>query len=221
LRERPRKRFAWSYAAPVRAIRTSLPAVLTGALMFAVAACSSAPPPPTPTPGDPRILDTDCLDLQHDGDRLSVDLVGGLHAIDPDKAALNADFPAGKDNTVEMLAWVLHGARTEKFADGQIVVYATDRTASFPALESMQRTIVESTGTVVKASELDLGRTKVAALPAESAAVTSTNGEDDAWTFTSGNTRFIVYAHQQRDSRGFDLAARVPGLFTLDRCPGS
>ena len=27
------------------------------------------PPPPKPTPGAPRLLDTDCLDLQHDGDR--------------------------------------------------------------------------------------------------------------------------------------------------------
>ena len=150
-----------------------------------------------------------------------MDLVDGLHAIDPDKAALNADFPAGKDNTVEMLAWLLHGARTEKFADGQIVVYATDRTASFPALKSMQRTIVESTGTAVRASQLDLGRTKVAALPAESAAVTSKYGEDEAWTFTSGQTRFIVYAHQQPDSGDVDLSARVPGLFTLDRCPES
>jgi hypothetical protein len=119
-----------------------------------------------------------------------------------------------------MLAWLLHGARTEKFADGQIVVYAADRTASFPALKSMQRTIVESTGTGVKASELDLGRTKVAALPAESAAVTSKNGEDDAWTFTSGKS-FIVFAHQQPDSGGFDLSARVPGLFTLHPCPDS
>jgi hypothetical protein len=206
----------------VRAIRTTLQVALTGALMFAVAACStgSTPAPPKPTPGAPQILDTDCLDLQHNGDRLSVDLADGLHAIDPEKAALNADFPAGKGNTVEMLAWLLHGARTEKFADGQIVVYAADRTASFPALKSMQRTIVESTGTGVKASELDLGRTKVAALPAESAAVTSKNGEDDAWTFTSGKTRFIVFAHQQRHS-GFDLSAHVPGLFTLDRCSGS
>jgi hypothetical protein len=203
-------------------MRSTLPVVLTGALMFAVAACSSGstPPPPKTTPGAPRILDTNCLDLEHDGDRLSVDLVDGLHAIDPDKAALNADFPAGKDNTAEMIAWVLHGARTEKFADGQIVVYAADRTDSFPALESMHRTIVESTGTGVKASELDLGRTKVAALPAESAALTSQNGEDEAWTFTSGKTRFIVFAHQQPDS-GFDLSAHVPGLFTRDRCPES
>jgi hypothetical protein len=201
-------------------MRSTLPVVLTGVLMFAVSACSSGStsPSPKPTPGAPSILDTDCLDLQHDGDRLSVDLVDGLHAIDPDKAALNADFPAGKHNTAELLAWVLHGARLEKFADAQIVVYAADRTASFPALESMHRTIVESTGTSVKASELDLGRTKVAALPAESAALTSKNGEDDAWTFTSGKTRFIVFAHQQPDS-GFDLSAHVPGLFTLDRCP--
>ena len=97
-------------------MQKTLPVVLTGALMFGVTACSSGstPPPPKPTPGAPRILDTDCLDLQHDGDRLSVDLVDGLHAIDPDKAALNADFPAGKDNTAEMLAWILHGARTKK-----------------------------------------------------------------------------------------------------------
>jgi hypothetical protein len=203
-------------------MRPTLPVVLTGALLFALAACSSGstPPPPKPTPGAPRILDTDCLDLEHDGDRLSLNLVDGMHAIDPDKAALNADFPAGKDNTAEMLAWVLHGARTEKFADGQIVVYAADRTTSFPALESMHRTIVESTGRGVKASELDLGRTKVAALPAESAALTSQNGEDEAWTFTSGKTRFIVFAHQQPDS-GFDLSAHVPGLFTRDRCPES
>jgi hypothetical protein len=204
-------------------MRSTLPVVLTGALMFAVAACSSGstPAPPKATPGAPRILDTDCLDLQHDGDRLSVDLVDGLHAIDPDKAALNADFPAGKGNTVEMLAWLLHGARTEKFADAQIVVYAADRTASLPALESMQRTLVESTGTGVKTSQLDLGRTKVAALPAESAAVASKYGEDEAWTFTSGKTRFIVFAHQQPDSGGFDLSARVPGLFTLHPCPDS
>jgi len=203
-------------------MQKTLPVVLTGALMFGVTACSSGstPPPPKPTPGAPRILDTDCLDLQHDGDRLSVDLVDGLHAIDPDKAALNADFPAGKGNTAEMVAWILHGARFEKSADGEIVVYAADRTASFPALESMHRTIVESTGIGVKPSELDLGRTKVAALPAETAAVTSKNGENDAWTFTSGKTRFIVFAHQQPDS-GFDLSARVPGLFTLDQCPES
>jgi len=204
-------------------MRSTLPVVLTGSLVFALVGCStgSNTAAPNPTPGAPRILDTDCLDLQHDGDRLSVDLVDGLHAIDPDKAALNADFPAGKGNTAEMLAWVLHGARLEKFADGAIVVYAADRTASFPALESMHRTIVESTGTDVKTSELDLGRTKVAALPAESAELTSKNGEDDAWTFTSGRTRFIVYAHQRPGSGDLDLSTLVPGLFTLDRCPDS
>ena len=92
---------------------------------------------------------------------------------------------------------------------------------SFPAIESMQRTIVESTGTGVKTSQLDLGRTKVAALPAESAAVTRKNGEDDAWTFTSGKTRFIVFAHQQPRAGAFDLTARVPGLFSLHRCSGN
>jgi hypothetical protein len=204
-------------------MRSTLGVALTGALMFAVAACSSGSTPPAPerTPGIPRVLDTDCVDIQHQGDHLAVDLVSGLHAIDPDKTALNGDFSVGKDHTVDLLAWVLLGARNEKDADGQIVVYATDRIASFPALESMQRTIVESTGTSVKASELDLGRTKVAALPAESAAVTSKNGEDDAWTFTTGKTRFIVFAHQQSDSGGLDLSARVPGLFTQDRCPES
>jgi hypothetical protein len=197
--------------------------VLAGALMLAVAACSSgsAPTPPERTPGVPRILDTDCLDLQHDEDHLAVNLVSGLHAIDPDKAALNGDFPAGKENTVELLGWVLLGARNEKDADGQVVVYATERTASFPAIESMQRTIVESTGTGVKTSELDLGRTKVAALPAESAALSGKNGEDDAWTFTSGKTRFIVFAHQDPHAGAFDLSKRVPGLFTLDQCPES
>jgi hypothetical protein len=167
----------------------------------------------------PRILDTDCLDLQHDGDRLAVNLIRGLHAIDPDKTALNGDFTVGKNNTVELLGWILLGARNEKDADGQIVVYATERTASFPATESMQRTIVESTGTGVKASQLDLGRTRVAALPAETAAVSGKNGEVDAWTFTTGKTRFIVFAHQQPHRGPFDLAARVPSLFALDGCP--
>lgn len=204
-------------------MRSTLPVVLTGALMFAVAACSSgsAPPEEERTLGVPRILDVSCFDLQHDGDHLAVNLVNGLHAIDPDKTVLNGDFPAGKGNTVELLGWVLLGARNEKDADGQVVIYAADRTASFPAVESMQRTIVESTGTGVKTSELDLGRTKVAALPAESAALSSKNGEDDAWTFTSGRTRFIVFAHQDPHAGAFDLSTRVPGLFTLGQCPGS
>jgi len=197
--------------------------MLTGALMFGLTACSSgsAPPQVERTPGIPRIVDADCLDIQHDGDHLAVNLVTGLHAIDPEKTALNGDFTAGKGNTVELLGWVLLGARNEKDADGQIVIYAADRTANFPAIESMQRTIVESTGLGVKTSELDLGRTKVAALPAESAALNGKNGEDDAWTFTSGKTRFIVFAHQNPHAGAFDLTTRVPGLFTLHQCPKS
>lgn len=148
-----------------------------------------------------------------------MDLVSGLHAIDPDKTALNGDFSAGKNNTVELLGWILLGARNEKDADGQIVVYGTERTASFPATESMQRTIVESTGTGIRAGQLDLGRTRVAAVPAETAALSGKNGEDDAWTFTSGKTRFIVFAHQQPHRGAFDLTARVPSLFSLGGCP--
>lgn len=193
--------------------------LLAGALMSAVSACSSGSEPPVATPsGSPAILDARCLDLERGGQHLAFDVVGGLHALNLDRAALNADFSVGHDLTVEQLAWVILGARTEKHADGTIYVWATDRSASFPAVESMRRTIFESAGPDASVKDLDLGRTKVAGRPAETAAVAGNDGEYDAWTFTSGRTRFIVFAHQRPGSRGFDLAERVPKLLTAGRC---
>jgi hypothetical protein len=205
----------------VRQIRSILPVVLAGALMLALAACTSESAPTTGSrtqpPGEPILLEADCLDLEQGGQHLALDVVQGLHALDLDSAALNADFSAGHLN-VHQLAWVLLGARNEKDADGVLFVYATDRTSSFPATESMRRTIAESAGTSAKVRQLDLGRTTVAGLPAETAAVTSKNGEFDAWTLTSGKTRFIVFAHQEPDAGAFDLSERVPDLFTSGSC---
>jgi hypothetical protein len=203
-------------------MRSALPLVLAGALLLACAACTSEPARThIGNPGQPRIVAADCLDLEHGGEHLALDVVGGLNALDVDRAALNADFSAGHDLTVEQLAWVLLGARNERDADGELFVYATDRSSRFPATESMRRTIVESAGTSATVNKLDLGRTKVAGLAAATAAVTSKNGEYGAWTFTSGKTRFIVYTHQLPDSGPFDLAERVPGLFTAGGCAAS
>jgi hypothetical protein len=194
--------------------------VLAGALMLAGAGCTSesAPTPTTArTPGVPNLLDVDCLDLEQGGQHVALDVVSGLHVLDPASAALNADFSAGALD-VHQLAWVLLGARNEKDADGVIFVYATERTSSFPATESMRRTIVESVGSSAQVKALDVKRTRIAGLPAETTAVTSKNGELDAWTFTSGETRFIVFAHQQPGSGAFDLSERVPDLFTSGSC---
>jgi hypothetical protein len=207
----------------VRQIRSILPVVLAGALMLVLAACTSesAPTKDSRTPrGEPILLEANCLDLEQGGQHLALDVVQGLHALDLATAALNADFTAGKLD-VHQLAWLLLGARNEKDADGVLFVYATERTSSFPATESMRRTIAESAGTSAKVTDLDLGRTTVAGLPAETAAVTSKNGEFDAWTFTSGRTRFIVFAHQQPDAGAFDLSERVPGLFASGSCADS
>ena len=193
--------------------------VAVAGVLLAGAACSSGSGPPVPAPsGVPAILDVDCLDLEHGGQHLAFDVVGGLHALNLDRAALNADFSAGRGLTVEQLAWVLLGARNEKDADGMIFVWATDRTPRFPAVESMRRTIFESSGTDTKLEDLDLGRTTVAGRPAESAVVPGEDGEYDAWTFTSGTTRFVVFAHQNPGSGAFDLAGRVPDLLASGHC---
>jgi hypothetical protein len=203
-------------------MRSALQLGLAGALLLACVACSSESPPTQPASnGQPRIVATDCLDLEHGGEHLALDVVGGLHALDIDTAALNADFSAGHGLTVEQLAWVLLGAREERDADGELFLYATDRSSRFSATESMRRTIVESAGTSATVRNLDPGRARVAGLPAETAAVTSKNGEYDAWTFTTGKTRFIVYTHQLPDSGPYDLSQRVPGLFTVGRCADS
>ena len=197
--------------------------VLTCALLLAGSACSSAGPPPATAPeqpsGTPTALETDCVDIAHGGQHLALDVVGGLHALEPERESLNANFVVDDDLTVEQVAWVLLGSRLEKDADGVIFVWATDRTSRFPAVESMRRTIFESSGADVKVKDLDLGRTTVAGMPAESAALPSDDGEYDAWTFTSGKTRFIVFAHENPHSSAFDLAKRVPGLISAGSCP--
>ena len=204
-------------------MRSALQVLVAGALTLALAACSaeSTPSAHSDTPGRPKLVATHCLALERGGQHLALDVVDGLHALDIDTAALNADFSAGHGINVEQLAWVLLGARDEKDADGELFVYATDRTSRFPATTSMQRTIFESSGSNTQVKDLDLGQAKVAGLPAESAAVTRKTGEYDAWTFTSGNTRFIVYAHQLPDAGPFDLSARVPGLFKAGGCADS
>ena len=197
--------------------------VLTCVLLLAGSACTTAGPPPATAPeqpsGTPTALDTDCVDIAHGGQHLALDVVDGLHALDPDREALNADFVVDGDLSVEQVAWVLLGARVEKDAEGVIFVWATELTSRFPAIESMRRTIFESSGADVRVNDLELGRTTVAGLPAESAALPSDDGEYDAWTFTSGKTRFIVFAHENPHSGAFDLARRVPGLITAGSCP--
>jgi hypothetical protein len=202
----------------VRPIRSAVAVALAGVLMFAVAGCSSgsarrALQQPS---GTPTVLEADCLELEHGGQHLALDVVGGLHPLDPDKQALNADFSVGRGITVEQLAWVLLGARIEKEADGEIFVWATKRTTRFPAVEAMRRTIFESSGTSTKG--LEVGRTRVAGLPAESAVLTTGNGSYDVWTFTPGTTRFIVYAHHLPRAGSFELA-RVPDLLSSGSCP--
>jgi hypothetical protein len=204
----------------VRQIRSAVPVVLAGVLLFAVAGCSSgsarrAQQQPS---GTPTVLEADCLDLERGGQHLALDVVGGLHPLDPDKQALNADFSVGRGITVEQLAWVLLGARIEKEADGEIFVWATKRTSRFPAVEAMRRTIFESSGTSTKVKDLEVARTRVAGLPAESAVLTTENGSYDVWTFTSGTTRFIVYAHHLPRAGAFELA-RVPDLLSSGSCP--
>jgi len=207
----------------VHPIRSALSVGLAGALMLAGAGCTSESAPTTNvgTLGEPNLLEAECLDLEQGGQHLAMDVVRGLHALDLASAALNADFSAGDDVNVHQLAWVLLGARTEKNADGVLFVYATDRTSRFPATESMRRTIAESAGSSARVRDLDLGRTRVAGLPAETAAMTSKLGEYDAWTFTSGKTRFVVFTHQLPDSGAFDLSERVPNLFTAGGCADS
>ena len=209
----------------MRSVRSVVRALLVGVLMLTGASCATesvSPPAPTPKRGAPDILSSDCLDLKHGAQHLALHVVGDLHALDPDAAALNADFPAaGGDITVQQLAWVLLGAKLEKDADGVVFVWATDRTDEFPAVESLRRTIFESAGSDASVKHLDLGRTKVAGLPAETAEVTNRRGDYNAWTFTSGQTRFIVFAHQQGDTGAFNLANRVPDLLTTGGCPGA
>ena len=203
----------------MRSMPSPLRVVMAG-MLLAGAACSSESGPPVPAPsGVPAILDVDCLDLEHGGQHLALDVAGGLHALNLDRAALNADFSAGRGLAVEQLAWVLLGARNEKDADGMIFVWATDRTPRFPAVESMRRTIFESSGTQAQREDLVLGRTTMAGRPAESAVVPGADGDHDAWTFTVGATRFIVFAHQNPGSGAFDLARRVPTLLAEGHCP--
>ncbi len=199
-------------------IRPALPAVLAGALMLAGAACTAETAPPAESHGGPRVIAADCVDLEHGGEHLALDVVRGLHPLDPGSAALNNDYSAGDGIIVEQLAWVLLGARTQQDADGVLFVYATERSSEFPAVESMQRTIFESAGTSVKVTDLELGRARVAGQVAETAALASDNGEYDAWTFTSGKTRFIVVTHQVPDAGPFDLSERVPDLLSAGGC---
>ncbi len=201
----------------MRRIRSVLAVTLAGALMLAGAACT-AEPAPSGTPRRSGIATADCVDLQHGGARLALDVVNGLHPLDPDRAALNNDYSAGGGITVEQLAWVLLGARSQENADGMLFVYATDRSSRFTAIESMQRTIVETSGPSAKVGDLDLGRARVAGRTAETAAVSGANGVYDAWTFTSGKTRFIVVTDQQPDAGAFDLSKRVPDLLTAGSC---
>jgi hypothetical protein len=195
------------------------PAVLAGALLLTAAGCSEQSVPVASAPsGTPTVLAADCVEISHGGQHLALDVVDGLHPLDPDRASLNADFVVDDDLTVEQVAWVLLGARLEKDADGVVYVWATDRTPSFPAVRSMRRTIFESAGSVVEVGDLDLGRTRVAGRPAATAAVTGPRGDYDAWTFTSGRTRFIVYSHQRPAAGPFDLARRVPSLLSPGGC---
>ena len=198
-------------------IRSALPAVLSGALMLAGAACT-AEPAPAHAPGGPSVIAADCVDLEHGGEHLALDVVRGLHPLDPGSSALNIDYSAGDGIMVEQLAWVLLGARTQQDADGVLFVYATERSSDFPAIESMQRTILESAGTSVKVTDLELGRARVARQVAETAALASDNSEYDAWTFTSGKTRFIVATHQVPDAGPFDLSERLPDLLSAGGC---
>ena len=207
------------YAATVCSISPAGPAVLAGALLLTAAGCSSRSAPVASAPsGTPTVLAADCVEISHGGQHLALDVVDGLHPLDPDRASLNADFVVDDDLTVEQVAWVLLGARLEKDADGVVYVWATDRTPSFPAVRSMRRTIFESAGSDVEVEDLDLGRTRVAGHAAETAAVTGPRGDYDAWTFTSGRTRFIVYTHQRPGAGPFDLARRVPSLLSPGGC---
>ena len=99
-----------------------------------------------------------------------------------------------------------------------IFVYATDRTSRFPAIESMQRTIFESSGAEREGRGPRPGAGQGGRRPAETAAVSGDDGEYDAWTFTSGKTRFIVVTHQMPDAGAFDLSKRVPDLLTAGSC---
>ena len=193
--------------------------VLAGALVLAAAACSAGTAPPAASHGGgSRFISGDCVDLEHGGQHLALDVVKGLHPLDPAKASLNNDYTTGDGTTVEQLAWVLFGARSQQDADGELFVYATDRSSSFPAIESMQRTIVEAAGPSSKVSDLDLGRARVAGRPAETAAVPGRNGGYDAWTFVSGKNRFVVVTHQVPHAGAFELAKRVPDLLTAGGC---
>ena len=116
-------------------------------------------------------------------------------------------------SSVEQVAWVLLGARVEKDADGVIFVCATDRTSRFPAIESMRRTIFESSGADVKVKDLDLGRTTVAGLPAESAALPSDDGRVRRLDLHVGQDALHRRSPTSMPHSGaFDLAKRVPGL---------
>jgi hypothetical protein len=188
--------------------------------MLAGSACT-AEPAPSGAPSGSSTTEADCVDLEHGGAHLALDLADGLHPLDPDAAALNNDYSTGDGITVEQLAWVLLGARSQEDADGVLLVYATDRSSRFSAIESLQRTIVESSGPSTNVRDLQLGRTRVAGRAAETAVVTGENGEYDAWTFTSGKTRFIVVTHQLPDAGAFALSDRVPDLLTAGRCTDS
>jgi hypothetical protein len=197
-------------------IRSALPVGLAGALVLA-AACT-AETTPAPSPGGPRVIAADCVELEHGGEHVALDVVHDLHPLDPGLAALNNDYSAGDGIVVEQLAWVLLGARTQQNAVGALFVYATERTSRFPAIESMQRTIFESAGTSVKVKDLDLGQDRVAGHTARTAAVSGVRGEFDAWTFTTGRTRFIVVTKQLPEGATFELSERVPNLLSAGRC---
>ena len=135
----------------MRSMPSPLRVVVAGVLL-AGAACSSESGPPVPAPsGVPAILEVDCLDLEHGGQHLALDVVGGLHALNLDRAALNADFSAGRRPSPSS-SWrgVLLGASNEKDADGIIYVWATDRTSQFPAIKAMRPTVFESSSTDTK-----------------------------------------------------------------------
>ena len=203
----------------MRPIHAARQVVLAGALMLAAAACSAGTAPPAASHGGgSRFIAGDCVDLEHGGQHLALDVVKGLHPLDPAKASLNNDYTTGDGTTVEQLAWVLFGARSQQDADGELFVYATDRSSSFPAIESMQRTIVEASGPSAEVRDLDLGRARVAGRAAETAAVPSKNGDYDAWTFTSVKNRFIVVTHQLPRTGAFELSRRVPNLLAAGGC---
>jgi hypothetical protein len=148
-------------------------------------------------------------------------MVDGLHPIDPGTAALNTDFTAGEDITVELEAWVLLGGQTRRDATGALFLYSSENTPKLPADVALQRTILESSGSEPRLEALHLGRGMVAGRAAETASVSTSRGDYGAWTFTTGATRFILDTRQQPHTGALDLTRRAPGLLTAGTCADS